>query len=85
MISTWIGIAAIAALLVWLLGIGKRQDAREQQPEDDVETPIDHAELDAAEREIRDDPDAKAAADAVDDSDDDWGPGSGHSPIPGVK
>ena len=85
MIATWVGIAAIAALLYWLLGIGKRQDARRQPPEDDVETPIDHAELDAAEREIRDDPDAKAAADAVDDSDDDWGPGSGHSPIPGVK
>ena len=83
MISTWVGIAAMAALLVWLLGVGRRQDAR--PPEDDVETPIDHAELDAAEREIRDDPDAKAAADAVDNDDDDWGPGSGHSPIPGVK
>jgi hypothetical protein len=85
MISTWVGIAAMAALLYWLLGIGKRQDAHRQEPEDDVETPIDHAELDAAEREIRDDPDAKAAADAVDDNDDDWGPGSGHSPIPGLK
>jgi hypothetical protein len=82
MISTWVGIAAIAALLVWLLGVGKRQDAR--AAEDDVETPIDHAELDAAEREIRNDPDAKPAADAVDDDDDDWGPGSGHSPLPGV-
>lgn len=83
MISTWVGIAAIAVLLFWLLGIGKRQDAH--PPEDDVETPIDHAELDAAEREIRDDPDAKAAADAVDNDDDDWGPGSGHSPIPGLR
>lgn len=84
MLSTWVGIAAMAALLVWLLGIGKRQDRR--APEDDVDTPIDRDALAAAEREIRDDPDAKAAADAVDnDDDDDWGPGSGHSPLPGVR
>ena len=84
MASTWLGIAAMAALLVWLLGIGKRQDNR-VSPEDDVDTPINHDELEAAEREVRDDPDAKAAADAVDSDDDDWGPGSGHSPLPGVR
>ena len=84
MLSAWVGIAAMAALLVWLLGVGRRQDRR-RAPEDDLETPIDRAELDAAEREIRDDPDARAAADAVDNDEDDWGPGSGHSPIPGVK
>ena len=84
MLTTWIGIGVMALLLVWLLGVGKRQDARKPAPEDDVNTPIDHSELDAAEREIRDDPDAKAAADAVDTDDDDWGPGSGHSPMPGV-
>ena len=83
MASTWLGIAAMAALLVWLLGIGKRQDHR-VSPEDDVDTPIDKDELEAAEREIRNDPDAKAAADAVDSDDDDWGPGSGHSPLPGL-
>lgn len=83
MASTWLGIAAMAALLVWLLGIGKRQDNR-ASPEDDVDTPIDKDELEAAEREIRDDPDARAAADAVDNDDDDWGPGSGHSPLPGL-
>lgn len=84
MLSAWVGIAAMAALLVWLLGIGKRQDARKPEPEDDVHTPIDNAELEAAEREIQNDPDAKAAADAV-DSDDDWGPGAGgQGPLPGV-
>jgi hypothetical protein len=83
MISTWVGIAAMAALLFWLMGIGKRQDAR--APEDDVETPIDHAALDEAERDVRDDPDAKAAGDAMIDDDDDWGPGCGHSPLPFVK
>lgn len=82
MLSAWVGIAAMAALLVWLLGIGKRQDRR--APEDDVDTPIDSDALEAAEREIQNDPDAKAAADAVDSDDDDWGPGSGHSPLPGV-
>jgi hypothetical protein len=84
MMSTWVGIALMAAVLVWLMGIGRRQDRR-VAPEDDVETPIDRDELDAAEREIKDDPDAKAAADAVDDSDDDWGPGTGgHGPLPGI-
>lgn len=81
MLSTWIGVAVIAALLVWLLGIGKRKPIA---PEDDVDTPVDRDELAQAEREIKDDPTAKPAADAVDDNDDDWGPGSGHSPIPGV-
>lgn len=82
--GAWIGIIAIAALLFWLLGIGKRQDRR-PAPEDDVDTPIDQAELDAAEREVRNDPDAKAAADAVDNDDEDWGPGTGgHGPLPGI-
>ena len=83
MLSTWVGIAAMGALLAWLLGIGKRQDRR--APEDDVDTPINTDELEAAERDVRDDPDARAAADAVDNDDDDWGPGSGHSPLPGVR
>lgn len=78
--STWIGIVVLALLLVWLLGLGKRKPIA---PEDDVDSPVDQDELTAAERAIRDDPDAKAAADVVDD-DDDWGPGSSHSPMPGV-
>ena len=80
MLGTWIGVAVIAALLVWLLGLGKRKPIA---PEDDVDTPIEHDELSEAEREIKDDPTARPAADSVDDEDD-WGPGSGHSPVPGV-
>jgi hypothetical protein len=82
MIGTWVAIAFIAAFLAWLLGAGRH--SRPAAPEDDLETPIDQAELDEAERAVRNDPDAKAAADAVDSDDDDWGPGSGHSPLPGV-
>lgn len=82
MTGTWVAIAFIAAFLAWLLGIGKR--ARPAAPEDDLATPIDHTELDEAERAVRNDPDATPAADAVDSDDDDWGPGSGHSPLPGV-
>ncbi|HEX3926775.1 MAG TPA: hypothetical protein VHW65_02165 [Gemmatimonadales bacterium] len=80
--TTWIGLIALGALLIWLLGVGKRRDV--PASEDDVDTPVDLDELEAAERAVKDDPDAKAAADAVDDDDEDWGPGSGHSPIPGV-
>jgi hypothetical protein len=80
--TTWIGLIALGALLVWLLGVGKRRDVH--APEDDIDTPIDLDSLEAAERAVKNDPDAQAAADAVDSDDDDWGPGSGHSPIPGV-
>jgi len=83
MTSTWIGIALMVAFLAWMLGIGKRQDRR--AAEDDMNTPIDHDELDAAERAVQHDPDAKAAADAMVDDDDDWGPGTGgHGPLPGI-
>ncbi|HEY4321112.1 MAG TPA: hypothetical protein VGM77_08010 [Gemmatimonadales bacterium] len=81
MTGTWIALALIVALLIWLMGIGRRAPIA---PDDDVDSPIDHDELAEAERAIRDDPTAKAAADAVDDDEDDWGPGSGHSPMPGI-
>jgi hypothetical protein len=77
-----IGLAALGALLVWFLGIGRRPPI--VAPEDDLETPIELDELEEAEREIRDDPDAQAAADAMVDDDDDWGPGSGSSMLPGI-
>ncbi len=80
--GTWIGVAALGALLLWLLGAGRRGNP--VAPEDDMQTPTDVDELEEAEREVRDDPDARPAADAVDDDEDDWGPGSGHSPMPGV-
>ena len=81
MVTTWIGIALLALVLVWLLGLGRRTPIA---PEDDIDTPIDHDELAEAERAVKEDRTAKPAADAVDDDDDDWGPGSGHSPMPGV-
>ncbi len=82
MLGTWIGVAVVAFALVWFLGIGRRKPI--VAPEDDLDTPVDRDELAEAERAVKDDPDAKAAADAVIDDDEDWGPGSGHSPMPGV-
>jgi hypothetical protein len=77
--GTWVGIALIAVLLIWLLGVGKRKPVA---PEDDVDTPIDEEELAEAEAELKDDPDARPTGD---DDEDDWGPGTGgHSPVPGV-
>jgi len=77
--GSWIGIALIAVLLIWLLGVGKRKPVA---PEDDVDTPIDEHELAEAERELRDDPDARPNGE---EDDDDWGPGTGgSSPVPGV-
>ena len=81
MIAALISVAFLGAFLAWLMGVGGK---RAVAPEDDIDTPIDRSELEEAERAIRDDPDARAAADAVDDDDEDWGPGSGHSALPGV-
>ncbi|HEY4099987.1 MAG TPA: hypothetical protein VGM20_03825 [Gemmatimonadales bacterium] len=81
MVGIWVTVALIGAFLIWLLGLGKGKPIA---PEDDVDTPVDADELTEAERAVKDDPDARAAADAVDDDTDDWGPGSGHSPMPGI-
>jgi len=60
-----------AALIVWLL-VPKRPVAREEwEPEDQVE-PVDQAELDAAEREVR----GRLNDPEQDEAGDDWGPGS---------
>lgn len=67
--GTWIGLALIGALLLWLLGVGKK---RPPAPEDDVTTPIDREELDEAEREVRN---AEGSGDP--EAGDDWGPGTG--------
>lgn len=84
--SNLIAFALIAAFLVWLLGAGKRKPA--PPPEDDVVTPIDEDELAAAEREVRDDAGAKPIGEAMADEeggdDDDWGPGTGRSNLPGI-
>lgn len=85
--SLYIGLAALAALLVWLLGFGQRP--RDIPPEDDVVTPIDTDELAAAERELRDDPSARPIHDAIEsdpNDPDDWGPGSpGRGGLPGIS
>jgi hypothetical protein len=78
--ATVLGVAVLAALLMWLLGAGRSPVP--VAPEDDVETPLDAAELAEAERELREDPEARPIHDAFDDDDDDWGPGTSKSHIP---
>jgi hypothetical protein len=70
----------MAALLMWLLGAGR--PGSRPAPEDDVVTPLDETELAAAERELREDPEARPIHDAFEDDDDDWGPGTSKSHIP---
>ncbi len=79
-----IGIAVIMAMLLWLLGIGKARPA--PAPEDDVSTPVDTDELAEAEAELADDPAARPIHEALEgeDDDDDWGPGSSRSNLPGI-
>ena len=87
-----IAVAVLIALLAWLFGFGK--EGREPAPEDDVTTPVDMDELEAAELEVRDDRSIRSIADAMKDAeasidqaadDDDWGPGTGRGgPLPGI-
>jgi hypothetical protein len=71
----WIGVALLGALLFWLFMPARRRSM--PSPEDDVNTPIDHAELEEAERELQQDPRPRALEHGVDDDEDDWGPGTG--------
>jgi hypothetical protein len=80
--GTFIAFGLMALLLLWLLGVGRRTPTHD--PMEEFEGESDAAELEAAELEVRDDPNAKPASESVDDDDEDWGPGSGHSPMPGV-
>jgi hypothetical protein len=78
-----IGMAAIGALLLWLLGFGKAKPA--PAPEDDVTTPTDTDELAEAEAELAQDPGARPIHEAMEGEDDeDWGPGSSRSNLPGI-
>lgn len=79
-----IGIAAIMALLLWLLGVGKARPV--PAPEDDVFTTIDTDELAEAEAELAEDPSARPIHEAMEgeDDDEDWGPGSSRSNLPGI-
>lgn len=65
------GALAAVALLMWLFG-GRRD--RRPAPEDDVMTDLDRAELEAAERELREDQDPRSFDQP--DERDDWGPGA---------
>jgi hypothetical protein len=64
-----LGVAALAALVVWLTS----RHRRSVPPEDDVRTAIDRAALEEAERELASD--GEAAPFGADDEPDDWGPG----------
>ena len=79
-----IGIAAICAFTLWLLGIGKAKPL--PAPEDDIDTPTDVDELAEAEAELAEDPQARPIHEALEgeDDDDDWGPGSSRSNLPGI-
>lgn len=78
-----IGVAALVGLLLWLVGAGRRTPL--VAPEDDIETPLDPDQLAEAERELAEDPEARPIHDAFDDdNDDDWGPGTSHSALPGI-
>jgi hypothetical protein len=72
--GTWIGVAALVAVLWWLF-VPRRQRAA-PAPEDDVTTPIDREELEEAERELEQDPRPRSLEQGLDDDEDDWGPGT---------
>ena len=67
-----IPIALLALLLLFFFRPFRRRAVPE--PEDDVTTPIDRAELEQAEREVKDARGAKSIDEAEQD---DWGPGAG--------
>ena len=69
----WIAMALLAVLVGWLFRPRPRRVTA--APEDDVSTPIDHAELEEAERELKHDPRARSLEEGVADDEEDWGPG----------
>ena len=69
----WIGVAVLLALLYWLF---KPRLRSMPSPEYEDKIPIDRAELERAERELRQDPRPRALEHGVDDGEDDWGPGT---------
>lgn len=83
MMGQLIGVAALVAVLAWLLGFGKRQHL--PAPEDDVDTPIAADELAEAEAEVMGG-DARPINEALagEEDEDDWGPGTSRSNLPGI-
>jgi hypothetical protein len=82
MMGSLIGVAVLGALLVWFLGVGKSRPV--VAPEDDVTTPVDTDELAEAEAELAEDPSPRPIHEALEDDDDDWGPGTSRSNLPGI-
>jgi hypothetical protein len=65
---------AVMALIGWW--IRRRERPRHWSGWEATREPIDYDELERAEREVRDDPDAITPDDEI--FSDDWGPGTGH-------
>lgn len=72
MIEVVIGLGAAVALIAWIV---RRPPRGRAAPPPERHPDIDLAELEAAEREVRDAGPAGSTA-ADDDADDDWGPGA---------
>jgi len=70
-----LGLVLVLALIVWV--VRPRRPAF-PAPEDDLTTPVDREELEAAERELLQDPTPLSIEGEFDD--DDWGPGAPRSP-----
>lgn len=70
-----LGLAALVAIAIWLV----KRTVRARRPRD---TDIDQAELEAAEREVRDLGSSVSEQDGF--AGDDWGPGAAGRPRPGT-
>lgn len=70
-----LGVAALVAIAIWLV----KRTLRVRRPRD---TDIDQAELEAAEREVRDLGSSVSEEDGF--AGDDWGPGAAGRPRPGA-
>ena len=74
--GTLSAVGLIAALLLWFIRPGRRNEIPPE--EDDGEPAIDRAELEAAEREVRDLDATQRPEDGF--GGDDWGPGTPRPP-----
>ena len=71
---TLLVVAFLVGIFLWLV-LPRRK--RTPAPEDDVTTPIDEAELAAAERQLAEDPEARSLGERAEEAaEDDWGPGT---------
>jgi hypothetical protein len=79
MIEGILGLLALVALVVWIArGRRRRVDRARARADEPLGADVDHDELEAAERDVRD---LGSAADPDDDAPgDDWGPGTYRGP-----